>query len=915
MAASSGDKTPLNYVPLDEGSLLEMESLAVGSPPAKPRLSRVASLENFTQRTRTTSRGHETIELRTLKRFLVKDIDRARSWGQIPFFFVWLLSLTLLVTLSEMCTAGSYNMLYQLEQSHHQELELQKFHEISSIPDFWTWLDLVTKHLWLRDVAPNNVPLGFVLLRQFRVQNVSYVMPKVVAPRFRATLPSSILMDWQEGSVSTAPYGPNKTWVPNRDLPVSIDVLTVDTKFNQYDDTGDAFTITLPFLSTMDEVKLQMKFLQDNGWIDLATRLVIVDILTYNPAVGSFAVNHMYVELFASGSTVAMTKAYPFKILQLGGLQTGVLVLDILVLVCMLYAVVSTVSTIKMNRDIGMQWVGMWEVFEIVLVTFLAVAYSYRFRLWSDGESLMSDDVEGVEVELEMFSRLTEYGYYTERSATFMAIASTMVWLRVLRVIQHNERLGVLSLTVKYASGQLTSLFVIYTFVLVGYSIGATALFGSDFGPMNSLWNSMGYMARLTVSAEVGADWDTLEEIHPSIVWLFLGSFMVLGWLVLLNMVLAIVSGSFAMVQQANGGKLVSWSFSSLYRDIKQAKHDLFGKNFLALYKRGENDKRKAAVLAIRTQARSRLDGYHTLTSCAAWQHLTSKIYTPYESRHIFEKAKCEPDLFADDDDDDDDAADGNASAKDKKEESEDGDEVLLRSSQGELELRQEMFIMKQQVAEILRILTAGAARPVFAGASISAADRHSANFVSASLSASAVERPLDVSQPLAASHMLSPTNARPVTGGAVPPPPSVTTTPHHKRGGSFNSPAAVVASPVRKSRREKPAPCWQCGETLPPGAGCHLCGAGPKTVPAANHFPQSSFNSSGMAPLGLGVGTSSRESSAAELSDGELNDLPAKSSESRPPRMSSRLNNLRAASKRRQPSAHSGFETEQLEV
>ena len=912
MAASSGAKTPLNYVPLDEGSLLEMESLAVGSPSPPAKLSRVASLEHFTQHTRMTSQGRETIELRSLKRYLVKDIDRARSWGQIPFFFLWLLSLTLLVTLSEMCTASSYNMLYQLEQSHHQELELQKFHEIASVSDFWGWMDLVTKHLWLRDVAPNNVPLGFVLLRQFRVQNVSYVMPKVVAPRFRATLPSSILMDWQAGSVSTAPYGPNKTWVPNRDLPVSIDVLTVDTKFNQYDDTGDAFTITLPFLSTTDEVKLQVKFLKDNGWIDLATRLVIVDILTYNPSVGSFAVNHMYVELFASGSTVAMTKAYPFKILQLGGLQTGLLVLDILVLLCMLYAVVSTISTIKMNRDIGQQWVGMWEVFEIVLVTFLAVAYSYRFRLWADGEHLIADDSDGTDVEVEMFSRLTEYGYYTERSATYMAIASTMVWLRVLRVIQHNERLGVLSLTVKYASGQLTSLFVIYTFVLVGYSIGATALFGSDFGPMNSLWNSMGYLSRLTVSAEVGADWDTLEEIHPSIVWLFLGSFMVLGWLVLLNMVLAIVSGSFAMVQQANGGKLVSWSFSSLYRDIKQAKHDLFGQNFLALYKRGENDKRKAAVLAIRTQARSRLEGFHTLTSCAAWQHLTTNIYTPYESRHIFEKAKCEPDLFADDDDDDD---DDNASAKDK-EGSGDGDEVLLRSSQGDLGLRQEMYVMKQQVAEILRILTAGAARPGgFAGAGIAAADRPAANVVSGSLSASAVERPLDASQPvLTASYMSSPTAARPVAAGAVPPPPSVTTTttPHHKRGGSFNSPAAAVASPVRKSRREKPAPCWQCGETLPPGTGCHLCGAGPKTLPAASHFPQSSFNSSGMAPLGLGAGMSSRESSAAELSDGELNDL---SSESRPPRMSSRLNNLRAAARKRQPAAYSGFETEQLEV
>ncbi|KAJ9469219.1 Polycystin-2 [Diplonema papillatum] len=592
--------------------------------------------------------GVWVVSLRSLRNFLTRDYEKARTLRSLPIFLLWLTSLTVLIMISGVANPLAYNVLYHLEHAHYIELELEAWEHLSSPENFWDWCGTVTSRLWHQGPGQVNYPMGFFLIRQFRVAPAEISPPSIISPAYLTRVPDHVLPEWSDGSASRKPYGPGGAWIPDADLADPISVLSVNTEFNSYDDPNDAFTIALSYLTDYADITAALAELKDEHFIDNATRVVIVDVLTYNPSVGSFAANHMYIEFFASGGSLSSHKAYPFRVYDLDSAgDRAIFALDCLAVLGLLFVLASLFKSVWVNKELGQMWISVWLLFEVVLVTFVAVCYSYRMWLWWVGPELQHDSgVAGASSpDRYMYTTLVEYGYRFERGSTFMALSVTMAWLRVLRILQHNDRLGVLSLTIKYAAGELFSLFVIFLVVLFGYSLGATALFGADFEDMSSLPSAMGYLCRLLVSAEVGSDWAALSQTHPEWVWVFMGSFMVLSWLIILNTVLAIVSGSFASVQAACGGKVASWSLESLYWDVVRMRRTLCGQGFCSA-SRAQTGRRKAIKL-LNNEGKKHADGMKQDIPLEEWTELVSGIYNSSEARSIYERAEKDPRMKA----------------------------------------------------------------------------------------------------------------------------------------------------------------------------------------------------------------------------------------------------------------------------
>eukprot|EP01064_Diplonema_japonicum_P024747 TRINITY_DN3543_c3_g1_i1.p1 TRINITY_DN3543_c3_g1~~TRINITY_DN3543_c3_g1_i1.p1 ORF type:complete len:891 (+),score=70.81 TRINITY_DN3543_c3_g1_i1:63-2735(+) len=589
----------------------------------------------------TVERTEKIVKVVSLRAYQLRDYEKTVMYGRLPIILLWMVSLTLLCILSGVSTASSYNVLFHLEHAHHEELELERFHKVTTPKLLWQWIRSTAKHLWLRDITPQNYPLGYFLLRQYRVSRDRFSPDNMISPDFKALLPGYVFPDWANNEASREPYGPGLQYIPNSMVQNPISVLTVSTEFHSYDDPADAFTIPVSMTTDLSSVLQQIDDLEVNKWVDNSTRIVIIDILTYNPSVGSFAGNHLFVEFFATGSSSAASKAYPFQILNLDThFNRFLLAMDCGVILGTIVVMLQMFSTIHTNYQLGEIWISAWEIYDSFIIGFIITAYTFRLWMWIEGPILVnSDEIPSAsQPNLAMFTSLFQYGYKYERSSTYLAVAITMVWLRFLRVLQHTGRLGVLSLTIKYAAGELFSLMVIYIVVLTGYALGATALFGADFSAMSSIQNSIGYLLRLTISAEIGADWDRLSEIHPAWVWPFMGSFMTLCWLILLNMVLAIVSGSFAAVQHAMGGKVASWGFQSILTDFKKMRNKIFGKTKGRSSQQGS---RRSAIHILNTHIKA--NGLKSVVSYGEWQHLVNDIYTAQQALEIFNKADKDP--------------------------------------------------------------------------------------------------------------------------------------------------------------------------------------------------------------------------------------------------------------------------------
>eukprot|EP01065_Artemidia_motanka_P019130 TRINITY_DN2263_c0_g1_i4.p1 TRINITY_DN2263_c0_g1~~TRINITY_DN2263_c0_g1_i4.p1 ORF type:complete len:1215 (+),score=361.20 TRINITY_DN2263_c0_g1_i4:41-3646(+) len=504
-------------------------------------------------------RKNREMPLTTVMLSFRRDVERAGASRQLPCFVFFLFVITLVPWMSRL-SSDRYNELFHLEQATRTELHLDDFKFVRDRDQFWSWLRGVSNSLWDLDrgnistssrlTAVSNLPVGVILMRQFRVDLANCTMPSIITNDFAKAMPDTCAGEWDDAAYSRVPFGPNNMFLPNSMTAKPINVLAVTTAFHTYDNDAETYSVVLSPFDSLETVLANISELETAVWLDHATRVVIVDICTYNPAVRAFALNHIYVEFFATGSTEAGVKAYPFDLVHHNSFTGWLLFISDVIVAAGIGVLILLIAFSVRNRR-RLQYlfpVGLWDLYDLIFMIVLIYQTYYRMRVWSEGPALQND-IDPEMNEVDVFVKLFEYGYHFERANTFVGLGVIFAWLRLFKYLQYNAKLGVLSQTLDYAKNDLLSMLIIFGVVLVGYGVGGSALYGVDFKQFSTWYVGMSYLMRLVISAEINQDYETLQETHPFTTGIYIGTFMVITWMILLNMVLAIITGAFVTVQ------------------------------------------------------------------------------------------------------------------------------------------------------------------------------------------------------------------------------------------------------------------------------------------------------------------------------------------------------------------------------
>eukprot|EP01062_Namystynia_karyoxenos_P009808 TRINITY_DN13476_c0_g1_i1.p1 TRINITY_DN13476_c0_g1~~TRINITY_DN13476_c0_g1_i1.p1 ORF type:complete len:786 (+),score=260.53 TRINITY_DN13476_c0_g1_i1:74-2359(+) len=504
--------------------------------------------------------GHEEkVPVRALHNRLRLQIERRRSYRELPCYVVFLGVVTAVPWMSRL-SSSRYNELYHLEQANRVELQIGAFEAIHTRNEFWVWLKDMVEHVWeplqggnaSRLTQHANLPIGHILLRQFRVRTHDCAHPGVLSARTLSRIPQYCNPEWDDGQQSTAPYGPNGTWVSNAMLERPINLEATSTAFHDYSDPSLAFPVLFPLHETVAQMRAHLAELEQGEWVDSATRVVIIDVLTFNPSIEAFSLNHLYVEFFATGSIVPGMHAYPFELMHLdnGGRHLA-LFCDMVIAIATGYIGVQTVLSLRRRKLLGYTapFLGLWDIYDI---PFVLVHLNYCIRrlwLWTHGPELHDPgSFDASRDELTMFATLFGYGLHYEAANTAMGIAVVFAWLRLFRYMQFHSRLGVMSATVRRARGDLFSLLAICVVLVLGFGISGAALYGVDHQSFSSWQAASGYLLRLIVSGEVNEHYAEMVRIQPTLTWIWVTVFLLATWMLLLNMVLAVLNGAFLTV-------------------------------------------------------------------------------------------------------------------------------------------------------------------------------------------------------------------------------------------------------------------------------------------------------------------------------------------------------------------------------
>ncbi|KAJ9467940.1 Polycystin-2 [Diplonema papillatum] len=619
-----------------------------GSPTEPDSLESFVTSQELDEWTLTLS---EEGSIQCLIEYLRREVLKVRAYRALPVYLFLLATITAIPWMSRLSNSR-YNELYHLERANQVELGMESFMEVDDVDTFWSWYRNLVEHTYdlgnqtgrLRQSA--NFPVGYLLLRQYRVKHDACAVPAVLKESMGGKIPARCHREWGDAPPESAAFGPNGEWTPGS----AISVMAVDTMFHDYDDESEAYVVAFSLDETLPAALVNVSYLEEHKWLDQSTRVVIIDVLTFNPSIDAFALNHFFIEFFATGSTVAGWKAYPFDLLHFSTRSLRfAFAADVVLVVGAVYLIVNICCAVLHRRQLlcGLP-LALWDAYDVVFVVFVGHCAYYRMFLWANGPGLHDGGSKG---RAAMFSSLFDYGYHFERSNTFVGITVFLAWIRLFRFLQYNSRLGVLSDTVNHAKGDLIAMFAIFLIVLIGYGIGGSALYGVDHENFSSTWNSMSYLLRLLISAEVDMYFGELRKIHPDWTGFFFASYMVITWVILLNMILAIITGAFVAVQEQNKVIHEELSLASLAKEArKQYARIRYGRRAKGVGLPGFCTVRTELVRSLfnmggilRAAAESDEDGKEVkdpAISLSGWLNLARHSLTVHQALKIFHKAK-----------------------------------------------------------------------------------------------------------------------------------------------------------------------------------------------------------------------------------------------------------------------------------
>eukprot|EP01063_Lacrimia_lanifica_P013122 TRINITY_DN1975_c0_g1_i1.p1 TRINITY_DN1975_c0_g1~~TRINITY_DN1975_c0_g1_i1.p1 ORF type:complete len:917 (+),score=334.70 TRINITY_DN1975_c0_g1_i1:89-2839(+) len=537
------------------------------------------------------------ITVQQLLTFLLRDLLKTKHYRRLPLYFIFLFFLTLLPMLT---AVGDFR--YNEAAEHNQVVgglfQKADLLKVRTQEEFWVWSRRAVTEIWVRASSNNlpevvcsqmgtaadcvepcfwsdscrppwtsrpNIALGFLLIRQWRVSNAvqcaSGPSVKAIAPTLRdAVLDHNCTGRYSSATVSTEPFGKNLQFRSDKERGVRAAGRTVVPVHLAFD-PEDQFSERLPLGTSLNDTLARIKALESAGYITPESRCICLSAIIYNHDIESFVSVDSYVTVSATGALRGGYASATFPILNLDDHTSRFLfVLDIMHVIFVPVLVYSIARTIRDQASWlkipGSSAVGLWDVYEIVQISFHAVVCTYRVSLWAKAFQITDeafyadvDDPEGL-----MFNELSSYGEDWGACWGWFASVIIFAFLRIFKYLQYNDRLCVLSETVRSASGDLAGLFIIIGVVLTAYSIAGTMLYASEIDAFSSFTTTFFFLTQVLFAGEVVGDrWNSMFEVHPFGTPAFMLSYLVISWMVLLNMVIAALSNAFILVvsQQA----------------------------------------------------------------------------------------------------------------------------------------------------------------------------------------------------------------------------------------------------------------------------------------------------------------------------------------------------------------------------
>jgi polycystin 2 len=309
-----------------------------------------------------------------------------------------------------------------------------------------------------------------------------------------------------------------------------------------YDYGNGGYQIILP----LDKIKAIKKIneLKDNLWIDYRTRTISINLNIYNPNTNLINVVRILFELTENGRIDLLLRFYtmPYTIYKtlLGRFMFAGQVFYMLFI---LYYIWEEIVDIKLANNICQYLIDFWNIIDIInLVMHILTIVAYinwlqDFEVIDDQKILLQS-----EKYIDLFDLAQKY--YT--IAVFSAFNAFIGFLKIFKYLQLSHRLNVLWVTLKKAFWDISSMFIVFMLIILGFATTGHLIYGTNMREYHSLISSISTVLRLSIGE---INYSELLKVNSYFTPVFITSYIFMVVFVMMNMFIAVISEYFIRVK------------------------------------------------------------------------------------------------------------------------------------------------------------------------------------------------------------------------------------------------------------------------------------------------------------------------------------------------------------------------------
>lgn len=284
--------------------------------------------------------------------------------------------------------------------------------------------------------------------------------------------------------------------------------------------------------------------LQEDIWINRRTRLVLFELITFQPSTNLFAFTRYSFESLPTGGITPSYRIEPISFYGTGNsLGSGIFIgCNVLIVLILLFSIFTQIREMRQLRC--RYFKDIWNVIELAFICF-TISTIVIFFFKSEYTRRLIEKVRANPYARMSFDYVS---LWTDIESFLLALVIFLATMKFLRILKFNKYISIMAKSISMSKGPMLSYSMVFIVVLMGFAMMGHMIFGSSAYMFSTFPRSLVNIFEMILGK--GTNYHELETIDR-----FLGPFFIFIYffsmtVFLINIFIAIINDSFTEARE-----------------------------------------------------------------------------------------------------------------------------------------------------------------------------------------------------------------------------------------------------------------------------------------------------------------------------------------------------------------------------